>query len=237
MNPCRLLFAAAGLLVVLGAGAAVAQAAGSPIGTWKAENNRIYLWKALPDGGFSEYSMTAHKTKKYHCLVKKSTNVYRYHPLGNGIYREDEFQWDKKCATSWALGYETLKIVVTPTRMTHSCNKKYTEVCFTYTRKATDTVAPVVQALLSTGTVGGTTSLKYTVKDSSGKTWEELTLYRGSLVGRWKTKLGPALNGHVYGYRLLETPASMKGKLTFCVISHDAAGNVSKKSCSTVTIK
>jgi hypothetical protein len=228
---------AAGLLIVLGAGAATARAAGSPIGTWKAENGRVYLWKALPGGGFAEYAMTAHKTTKYHCSVKANTNVYRYHPLGNGIYREDEFQWDEKCATSWALGYETIKIVVTPTRMTHSCDKKYTEICFTYTRMATDTVAPVVQALVSTGTVGGETSLHYTVSDNSGKTWEELAVYRGSLVGRWKTTLGPALKGHVYGYKLIGTPASMKGKLTFCITSHDAAGNKSKESCAALTIR
>ncbi len=236
MNPRRLLCAAAGLLIVLGAGAAVARAAGSPIGLWKAETNRMYLWKALPGGGFVEYSLTKHKTSTGKCVINVNTNVYRYHPLGNGTYREDEFEWDNNCAPSWVPGVATIKIVATPTRMTLSCDKKYTKVCFSYTRAA-DTVAPVVQALVSTGTVGGTTSLHYTVKDASGKTWEELTVYRGSLVGRYKTTLGPALNGHVYAYKLLGTPASMKGKLTFCVTSHDAAGNVSKKSCATLTIK
>lgn len=237
MSPHRLLCAAAGLLVALGAGAAVARAAGSPIGTWKAETGRMYRWTALPGGGFAEYSMTSHRTSKYHCLVRVNTLVYKYHPLGNGIYREDEFQWDKNCATSWAPGYETIKIVVTPTRMTHSCDKQYTKVCFSYTRAATDTVAPVVQALVSTGTAGGTTSLRYTVSDNSGKTWDELDIYRGVLIRRYKTTLGPALNGHVYAYKLNGTPVSLKGKLTFCVRSHDAAGNVSKESCATLTIR
>ena len=236
MNPHRLLCAAAaGLLVVLGAGAAVAYAAGSPIGSWKAENGRTYVWKALP-GGFAEYVMTAHKTSTNHCSIKANTLVYKYHALGNGIYREDALIWNSKCAVHWEAGDETIKIVVTPTKMTHSCDKKYTEVCFTYTRAA-DTVAPVVQALVSTGTVGGTTSLHYTVSDNSGKTWEELAVYRGSIVGRWKTTLGPALKGHVYAYKLTGTPASMKGKLTFCVTSHDAAGNKSKESCAALTIK
>jgi hypothetical protein len=231
----RLVCAAAALLVVLGAGAAVARAAGSPIGTWKAES-RIYRWTALPGGGFAEYAMTTHRTSRYHCLVKANTLIYKSHPLGNGIYREDEFQWDKKCATSWAPGWETIKIVVAPTRMTHSCDKQYTKVCFTYTRTARDTVAPIVKALASSGTAGGTTSLQYNVSDNSGKTWEELDIYRGVLIRRYKTTLGPSLAGHLYGYKLDGTPASLKGKLTFCVTSHDAAGNVSKESCATLTI-
>lgn len=236
MNAHRLVCAAAGLLVVLGTGAAVARAAGSPIGTWKAENERTYRWTALPGGGFNEYVMTSHRTSTNHCLVKANTLVYKYHPLGHGLYREDEFQWDKKCATSWALGHATIRIVVTPTRMTHSCDKQYTKICFTYTRTA-DTVAPVVQALASTGTAGGTTSLRYTVSDNSGKTWEEIDLYRGVLIRRYRTTLGPALKGHLYAYKLTATPASLKGKLTFCVHSHDAAGNVSKESCATLTIR
>jgi len=41
----------------------------------------------------------------------------------------------------------------------------------------------------------------------------------------------------VYGDTLTGTPASMKGKLTFCVTSHDAAGNKSKESCAALTIR
>jgi len=239
VKPHRLVCAAAGLLIVLGAGAAVAHAAGSPIGFWKSAHNNVYLWKALPGGGYSEYSLTLHKTPKDHCPVQPNTNTYRYHPLGNNIYLEDEFQWDSTCATtSWDLGHEKVKIVVTATRLSFFCGAKFTEACGSYTRTAAkDTVAPVVQALVSTGTVGGATHLHYTVSDNSGKTWEEVAVYRGSLVGRWKTKLGPALKGHVYGYTLTGTPASMKGKLTFCVTSHDAAGNKSKESCAALTIR
>lgn len=237
MNPHRLACAAAGLLVALGAGATVARAAGSPIGTWKGENEHAYRWTALPGGGFAEYVLTSSRTTKNHCLVKANTLVYKYHPLGNGIYREDEFQWDTKCATSWATDAETIKIVVTPTRMTHSCDKQYTKVCFSYTRAAADTVAPIVKALASSGTAGGTTSLRYTVSDAGGKTWEELDLYRGVLIRRYRTTLGPAVAGRVYGYKLTGTPTSLKGKLTFCVTSHDAAGNVSKESCATLTIR
>ncbi len=182
--------------------------------------------------------MTLHNTPKDHCAVQPNTNTYRYHPLGNNIYLEDEFQWNSKCVKiGWDLGHEKIKIVWTATRLSFFCGAKYTEACGSYTRKATDTVAPVVRALVSTGTVGGTTNLRYTVSDKSGKTWEELAVYRGSLVGRWKTKLGPALNGHVYGYKLTGTPANMKGKLSFCVTSHDAAGNKSKESCAALTIK
>ncbi len=41
----------------------------------------------------------------------------------------------------------------------------------------------------------------------------------------------------MYGDTLTGTPASMKGKLTFCVTSHDAAGNKSKESCAALTIR
>ena len=78
-------------------------------------------------------------------------------------------------------------------------------MCWSYTRVNVDTQAPTVQALVSTGTAGGDASLQYTVKDNSGKTHEELSVYVSSSdVRHYKTSLGPALSGHVYGYKLMQ---------------------------------
>jgi len=217
------------------AGAAVA--APSPIGLWKAENGRTYRWAALPGGGYGEYAMTAHRTSKNRCLVKPNTLVYRYHPLGGGLFRTDSFIWQKGCSTHWSLNETTLKITVTATRMTHSCNKQYAKVCWTYTR-ARDTQTPRVQAVDSEGTVDGVTSLRYVVSDDSGRTWEALYVYRdGAVVSRYRTTLGPAVKGRMYAYRLDATPASFRGTFRFCVQSHDAAGNVSKPSCAKVRVR
>jgi hypothetical protein len=98
-----------------------------------------------------------------------------------------------------------------------------------------DTQAPVLQALVSTGTAGGDASLRYTVRDNSGKTHEELTLYAGA-VHRYKTSLGPSLAGHVYAYKLIGIPADLTGTFRWCVRSFDAAGNASTQSCSTLRI-
>jgi len=109
-------------------------------------------------------------------------------------------------------------------------------VCWTYTRPG-DTQAPKVRALDSTGTVGGVTALRYVVSDNSGRSWEALSIYRNGVVARhYRTPLG-ASRGGLYGYRLLQTPASFRGVFRFCVQSHDAAGNVSKPSCAKVRIR
>ena len=100
-----------------------------------------------------------------------------------------------------------------------------------------DNVAPKLRALDSRGTVGGVTSLRYVVSDNSGRTWEELSIYQdGSIARRYRTTLGPALVGRMYGYRLDKTPASFRGTFAFCIQSHDATGNVSPLSCATVAI-
>lgn len=224
-------------VALFGVLAGAAAAALSPVGLWKAENGRSYRWAALPGGGYGEYAMTTHRTSKNRCLVKPNTLVYRYHPLGGGLFRMDSFIWNKDCSTHWSLSDETLKITVTATRMTHSCDKQYAKVCWTYTR-ARDMQTPKVQALSSEGTVDGVTSLRYVVSDDSGRTWEALSIYRdGAVVRRYRTTLGPAVKGRMYGYRLDATPASFRGTFRFCVQSHDAAGNVSKPSCAKVRIK
>lgn len=105
-------------------------------------------------------------------------------------------------------------------------------------RAGADTTPPTVTALYSRGTVGGITSLRYVVSDDSGKTWDAFYLYRnGAVVRQYRTPLGPAVKGRMYGYKLQQTPASFRGTFRFCVQSHDAAGNVSKPSCAKVRIR
>ena len=41
---------------------------------------------------------------------------------------------------------------------------------------------------------------------------------------------GPALSGHVYGYRLMGIPSDMAGTFTWCVRSFDAAGIASPRA-------
>lgn len=223
--------------LVLGLAAGVAQAASSPVGMWKmTQNGRYYQWVAMPGGGFEERSMTVHRTATNKCLVPMNEPVYRYAPVGGGIYRMTGQFWRSDCTKHWE--YEsTVKVVATSARLTLSCDKNYVKVCYSYTRAKTDVTPPVVHALPSHGQVGGDTVLRYTVSDNSGKTWDELLIYRdGKLARKYKTTLGAAKAGRIYAYRLKQTPPDFAGTLRYCVVSHDSAGNASAPSCSTVTI-
>lgn len=220
------------MLAGLLAGAA---SSATPTGLWRSEAGYLYRWAPLAGGGLQEISLTVHRTPKNHCRVPAGTVVYRYHPLGGGTYLEDEFSWDSSCHASWDANAETVKLVVTATRLTLYCGEPFTEVCARYTR--VDRTAPRVRALASTGRSGGATVLRYLVSDASGKTRETIAIYRGgTLLARYRTTLGPARAGRVYAYRLTRTPADLRGSLRFCVQSSDAAGNTSKASCATVTI-
>jgi hypothetical protein len=231
-------FLAAGVgCALMGMLASTAHGSVSPVGLWKAENGRTYRWAMLPGGVYGEYAMTSHRTSSHRCLVRPNTLVYRYHPLGAGRFAVDSFRWEAGCVTHWSLRDETIRITFTSKRMTESCDKQYSKVCWTYAR-AGDVRAPTVHALGSSGKVGGATALRYLVRDDSGRTREALTIYRGAVVARrYRTTLGPAKAGHVYAYRLGRTPATFRGTFRFCVVSTDAAGNTSKPSCEKVSIR
>jgi len=218
-------------LAAVAAGAALA--APSPLGVWKAQNHRIYRW--IPyQGGYEELALTAHRTPKNNCAVHVNEPVYRYTRIAGGHYRVTAKIWHKSCSWDWEYD-QTIAIAVAPTRMTLSCDKEWTKICWTYTRTNADTQAPVVQALVSAGKAGGDASLRYTVRDDSGRTHEELTLYAGT-VHHYKTTLGTSLAGHVYAYKLTGIPATLTGTFRWCVRSFDAAGNASARSCSTLTV-
>ena len=166
----------AAVVAAVGVTTALASAP-SPVGTWKAQNQRIYKWIPYQGNGFEEHSMTQHLTTTKKCVVHVNDAVYRYLPVAGGHYRLTTKWWNSQCVPHWEYD-STRDITVTATRMFLSCDKEWTKVCFAYTRVNTDTQAPTVQALQSTGSAGGDASLHYTVKDNSGKTHEELTLYR-----------------------------------------------------------
>ena len=102
---------------------------------------------------------------------------------------------------------------------------------------ARDRTPPRVKALTSTGVHGGIAKLRYTVFDESKRAREEITVLRGRrLIATKRTKLGPRKVTSLYS-QSWRVPASVSGKLRFCVRAWDAAGNSSAKSCAPLTIR
>jgi hypothetical protein len=113
----------------------------SPVGTWRM-GGRLYRWVAYKKG-FEERSMTAHKLK-HGCLVRKGDAVDRYYPKSGNIYRVAYRYWSakrggpgssgKNCRKYWKAPKAKVRIVVTPTTMTLSCDNKVNKVCYVYKR-------------------------------------------------------------------------------------------------------
>jgi hypothetical protein len=100
-----------------------------------------------------------------------------------------------------------------------------------------DSNPPQIKALPSSGARGGTARLRYTVFDESGRTKEELTVFRGSrALAVKRTRLG-ARNGTRLYVQTWRVPSSVSGPLKFCVRAWDAAGNRSARSCARLTIR
>jgi len=113
----------------------------SPVGVWRM-GGRLYRWVAIKNG-FEERSVTAHKLK-HGCLVRRGDAVDRYYTKGNGLYRVAYRYWHARsggpgrsgtnCTKYWKRPAATVKIVVTPTRMTLSCDNRTTKACYFYKR-------------------------------------------------------------------------------------------------------
>ena len=100
-----------------------------------------------------------------------------------------------------------------------------------------DRTPPRVKALASTGVQGGLAKLRYTVFDESKRTREEITVLRGRrLVATKRIKMGSRKVTSIYS-QSWRVPASVSGKLRFCVRAWDAAGNSSAKSCAPLAIR
>jgi len=99
-----------------------------------------------------------------------------------------------------------------------------------------DTTPPDVAALNSTGKSGKSAKLRYRVSDDSGESRERVqVIRRGSVLGDITTTFGPS-EGSVY-YVTWKVPRGLKGRMRFCVVSQDRAGNNSSSSCARLTIK
>jgi|GEM_PF-2206907 len=115
--------------------------AASPVGVWRM-GGRLYRLVAIRNG-FEERSVTAHKLR-HGCLVRRGDAVDRYYAKGNGIYRVAYRYWHARsggpgrsgtnCTKYWKAPRAKVKITVTPTRMTLSCDNKVTKACYVYRR-------------------------------------------------------------------------------------------------------
>ena len=120
---------------------AVNSTSASPVGTWRI-NGRLYRWVAIRNG-YEERNMTPHKLR-HGCLVKRGDAVDRYYPLGNNIYRVAYRYWSARsggagrsglhCRKFWKAPSAKVKIVVTSTQMTLSCDNKVNKACYSYKR-------------------------------------------------------------------------------------------------------
>ena len=120
---------------------AVNTTSASPVGLWRM-GGRLYRWVAI-SRGFEERSMTAHKLK-HGCLVRRGAAVDRYYAKGNNLYRVAYRYWRARrggpgrhgtnCTKYWKAPAATVKIVVTSTQMTLSCDNRVNKVCYVYKR-------------------------------------------------------------------------------------------------------
>jgi hypothetical protein len=167
----------------------------TPAGTWKLSSGRVYRWVALPGGVFEEQSMTSHTLAKSSCTLAAGTAVFRYKPVGGGVFAVYARRWTDACVASWeGEPKELLKIAVGSGRLKLSCDRAYTKACYSYTRVAAKP-APV-RASTPAGTWKRDTGGTYRwVK--RGSTWEETTLTSYTATG---TKCRVAAGTLVYRY-------------------------------------
>ncbi|MHB8059878.1 MAG: hypothetical protein ACYDHO_03480, partial [Gaiellaceae bacterium] len=120
---------------------AVNSTTASPVGTWRM-GGRLYRWVKFKNG-FEERSMTAHKLR-HGCLVRRGDAIDRYRPKGGTIYSVAYRYWSAKrggpgrsglnCRKYWKAPKARVRIVVTPTQMTLSCDNKVNKACYVYKR-------------------------------------------------------------------------------------------------------
>ena len=101
-----------------------------------------------------------------------------------------------------------------------------------------DVTAPTARALASTGFVGSTVRLRYTVSDDTGEAREEIRVYRGAKpAGRViQTSPGPRSATRVYAVSW-RAPAAKALNWRFCVLAYDETGNASPTSCAPIRLR
>lgn len=101
--------------------------------------------------------------------------------------------------------------------------------------RVADPTPPRVRALASSGELGRIVQLRYRVVEASGRSRETATVHRGA---RWlATIAGPmhAVEPDALFY-FVPWRSTARGGLRFCVVSSDAAGNRSARSCAPLRI-
>lgn len=99
-----------------------------------------------------------------------------------------------------------------------------------------DDERPDIEALASTGKRGTAVGLRFTSSDDSGEAYEQFTVYKGKkVVGSVSTTLGERDPDAIYTMTWTGKK-TFYGKLRFCVVGIDEAGNKSKQSCAVLTL-
>jgi hypothetical protein len=129
----------------LDASSAATIASPSPVGLWLA-GSHLYRWVAIRNG-FEERNMTPYKLP-HGCLVRKGDAVDRYFRKSKNLYRVAYHYWyrgrggpgkaGKNCTKRWKAPEATVKIIVTSTRMTVSCDNKPGKVCNRYQQRVSN---------------------------------------------------------------------------------------------------
>ena len=96
---------------------------------------------------------------------------------------------------------------------------------------------PKIRTIGGSAKRGKAAELRYRVFDDSGRSAETLTITKGkTVIGRVAVRLKPVDYKHTYTVTWRVPVKTAKGKLVYCGVATDAAGNASKRSCSTLRI-
>jgi hypothetical protein len=105
------------------------------------------------------------------------------------------------------------------------------------TVRVDDGQAPKVRAIASSGAAGSRVTLSYYVSDNSGHTHEQIRILRGrEVLDEVDTSLSQSKAGQRYSVQWASWPAVV-GTVSFCVVSFDAAGNMSAPSCAPLVLQ
>lgn len=100
-----------------------------------------------------------------------------------------------------------------------------------------DLSVPVVSAQKAQGKAGKNIILKYTVSDNSGVTRETVRILKGKTTLKTMTTRFIAIPRSHKRTIIYRPKANQRGKLKFCVVASDQAGNLSKASCAAITVR
>lgn len=101
------------------------------------------------------------------------------------------------------------------------------------TPEVVDIAQPVVRALAASARAGAAVPLRATVTDNSGAATVKLTVTRGTRVVHTATV--PAAKGTVT--TRWRAPKGLRGTFSLCAVATDAAGNESRRNCTTVRLR